>query len=341
MTFIVRSEKDSNIWVSVLKDSISPEGDRLFTIHAHYPRIIHAEVNTHNILTKNSSSSRAVPVNNFLETIESMPFIPSFIGKNKSGMQAGEDISEAERKQAVKLIRNHLKAVGKFVRKLSDKDGLNIHKQISNRYTEPFQYMNTIISGTEWHGQVGNFFKLRNHDAAEPHFHELAKCIQQAYNNSKPEHLLPGEWHLPFIDTQRNDNGELMYGITEGEDRSFTTLTLDEAKRISASCAAQISYRKGDTSLEKADRIFKDLIESDPAHASPCCHQGTPIDYNLLRDDEKKAFDIIGITHMDRRYNLWSAQFKGWIMFRKEWEHQQENQKREDDEYTTILTTSR
>lgn len=338
MTFIVRSEKDSNIWVSVLKDSISPEGDRLFTIHAHYPRIVHAEVMTHTILTKNATSSRAVPVSNFLETIENNPFIPTFIGKNQSGMVAGEDISEAERKQAVKLIKNHLKSTIKFVRKLSDKDGLNLHKQIPNRYTEAFQYMNTIISGTEWHGQIGNFFKLRNHPDAEPHFQELAKCIQQAYDTHKPELLYPGEWHLPFINTERDDNGTLKYGIIEslGEHPDgtytplFNELSLEDAKRISASCAAQISYRKGDTSLEKAKFVWDKLIHNKPEHSSPLQHQGTPIDYNLLRDDEKKAFDIVGITHMDRRYNLWSAQFKGWIMFRKEWEHQQEIIKRDE-----------
>lgn len=332
MTYIIRSEADPNIWVKVLKDSISPEGDRLFTIHAHYPRVVHSEIMTHCILTKNATSSRAVPVNGFIETIEANPYIPTFIGKNQSGMKAGEDISEGERKQVVKLIKNHIKSTLKFVRKLSDKNGLNLHKQVPNRYTEPFQYINTIISGTEWHGQIGNFFTLRNHDDAEPHFHELAKCIQQAYDNHKPELLHSGEWHLPFIDTKRNDDGKLIYGLIETVEETpegtftpnFVELTLEDAKKISASCAAQISYRKGDTSLSKAIDIWNKLIHNKPEHSSPLQHQGTPINYDLLRDDERKAFDIVGITHMDRRYNLWSAQFKGWIMFRKEWEHQQE-----------------
>lgn len=315
---LITSEVDPNIWVEVLKDSISPEGDRLISFHVHYPRVILSEVNTHCVITKNSSSSRAVPVNNFLETIESNPYIPTFIGKNKSGMQADEEISVSEKKQAVKLIKNHLKATCKLVRKLSDKAGLNIHKQIANRYTEPFQYMNTILSGTEW----TNFFNLRNHPDAEPHFHELAKCIQHAYNTSKPESLSPGDWHLPFIDTERDSEGNLKYGLIN--DNIFSELSLEDAKKISASCCAQISYRKGDTSLEKAEMIWNKLINNEPAHSSPLQHSGTPIDYNLLRNDEKKTFDIIGITHMDIKYNLWSAQFKGWIMLRKEYEHLQE-----------------
>lgn len=321
---IFKSEVDPNIYVRVLKDSISPEGDRLFSIHAHYPRIILSELNTHKILSKNSSSSRAVPVNNFLETIESMPFIPSFLQKNKSGMQSTEDLSEVEKKKVVKLIKNHLKSTVKLIKTLSDKDGLNLHKQFANRYSEVFQYMNTIITGTEWDSKLGTFLRLRNHQDAEPHFHELANCIQLAYNNSKPELLLPGEWHLPFVDTQRDDNGKLIYSICNRETLTVNEVTLEEAKKISASCCAQISYRREDNSLEKANNIFDRLINSDPPHESPTENQGTPIDYNLLRDDSNKAFDIIGITHMDRLYNLWSANFKGWIQYRKELEQLRE-----------------
>ena len=269
-------------------------------------------------------NSRAVPVNNFLETIESMPFIPSFLQKNKSGMQSTEDLSEVEKKKVVKLIKNHLKATAKLIRTLSDKEGLNLHKQFVNRYSEVFQYMNTVITGSEWDSKLGTFLKLRNHQDADPHFHELAKCIQLAYNNSKPELLLPGEWHLPFVDSQRDDSGKVIYSICNRETLTVNEVTLEEAKKISASCCAQISYRKEDNSLDKANDIFDRLIYSDPEHSSPLEHQGTPIDYNLLKDDSKKAFDIIGITHMDRLYNLWSANFKGWVMYRKELEQLKE-----------------
>jgi len=287
-------------------------------INGKYHNFIANGIVVHN--SKNSSSSRAVPVNNFLETIESMPFIPSFLQKNKSGMQSTEDLSEVEKKKVVKLIKNHLKATSKLIRTLSDKEGLNLHKQFVNRYSEVFQYMNTVITGSEWDSKLGTFLKLRNHQDAEPHFHELAKCIQLAYNNSKPELLLPGEWHLPFVDSQRDDSGKLIYSICNQETLTVNEVTLEEAKKISASCCAQISYRKEDNSLDKANDIFDRLIYSDPEHSSPLEHQGTPIDYNLLKDDSKKAFDIIGITHMDRLYNLWSANFKGWVMYRKELE---------------------
>lgn len=306
---IIRSDVDPNIFVEVLADSINSEHDRLTSFHAHYPRIVLAELNTHKIIQKNSSSSRAVPVKNELSLLKSNPFIPSFWGKNQSGMQAHELLPEDKQKECEIIWKQILKYVTGKVKKLN---AIGLHKQIANRWLETAQYMNTILTATEW----DNFLALRNHDMAEPHLHELAKCINIALETSKPQLLNPGEWHLPFINAVRNSEGILEYFDDTKK------LLLEEAKKISASCCAQVSYRKADTSLEKANNIFDKLINSDPGHFSPTEHLGTPIDYLLLNKEDKTWHDTLGITHMDRKYNLWSAGFCGWIQYRKELEHQ-------------------
>jgi len=84
---------------------------------------------------------------------------------------------------------------------------------------------------------------------------------------------------------------------------------LQQAQKVSASCCAQVSYRKLDESIDKADRIFSTLIGTSPVHGSTVEHQATPINPN--------GDSLEGITHMDKNGMLWSAKFRGWIQFRK------------------------
>ncbi len=90
----------------------------------------------------------------------------------------------------------------------------------------------------------------------------------------------------------------------------LNNLPIAYAKIISASCCAQVSYRKSDDSYEKALVIFDKLINSKPCHASPVEHQATPI------FEQRKGWND-GITHVDRKGNYWSGNFQGWIQFRQ------------------------
>lgn len=46
----------------ILADSISLAGVRLTTMEVTFPRIVLAEFNTHRMLSRNSASSRTIPV---------------------------------------------------------------------------------------------------------------------------------------------------------------------------------------------------------------------------------------------------------------------------------------
>jgi hypothetical protein len=89
-------------------------------------------------------------------------------------------------------------------------------------------------------------------------------------------------------------------------------LTVEQARKVSASCCAQVSYRLQDDSVEKAEMIFDKLITSQPAHASPVEHQATPAAVQPNDQDWPP-----GVTHQDREGNLWSANFKHWVQYRK------------------------
>src|SRR5690348_3253191 len=88
------------IEAKIVADSINPIGNRLTSFVVTYPRFILAEVNTHRMLSRNSASSRAIPVRKMIERIRQQPAMPVYWGKNQKGMQAGEELSDESRQAA-------------------------------------------------------------------------------------------------------------------------------------------------------------------------------------------------------------------------------------------------
>jgi Thymidylate synthase complementing protein len=296
----------SKITAKVLADSINSAGIRLTTFEIEYPRFILAELNTHRILSKNSASSRAIPIHVMHKQLNDAGAEPVYWGKNQAGMQAKESLVGEALAQAKYWWDGAKDSAIRFAQRLAE---AGAHKQITNRVTEPWMMMKTVITGTEW----TNFYYLRNHPDAQPEIQELARVMYNAHVASKPKTLEPGEWHLPYVWAGRDSMGNVFYRDTYG-----TEISLKDAKIISASCCAQVSYRKNDDSLEKARRIFDQLINSKPAHASPVEHQATPMPlrYQYCEPTTIRCW-APGITHTDRKGEYWSGNFKGWVQHRK------------------------
>lgn len=286
----------------VIKDSISPQGIRITTLELEYPRIVHQELMTHRVFSRNSASSRAIPVSKVIELVESNPAMPVHWGKNQAGMQAKEELDELNKEAVRQLWLEAAKQAVSIAKVMAD---IGTHKQVVNRILEPFQHMKVVVTSTEW----ANWDWLRDHPDADPTIHALAKEIKKARSASIPFPLKYGEWHLPYVDTglSKLDGSQIYY------DENHNQIELEQARMISASCCAQTSYRKQDGSLEKAEDIFKKLVESEPCHASPVEHQATPIEYSNI------AMEIFqeGVTHRDKNWDLWSANFRGWVQFRQ------------------------
>ena len=296
------------ITARILADSVSPDGVRMTTFEIEYPRFILAELNTHRMLSKNSASSRAIPVKTMHEHMRQTPAQPVHWGKNQPGMQANVELVDNDLADAKFMWQRAQQDAMHWAQQMAERVGL--HKQVANRITEPWMIMKTVISGTEW----ANFWWLRAHADAQPEIHELAVKMWDELNSSVPLLLQPGEWHLPYVKSHRLSSGELIY-----LDATDTPITTEQAKIISASCCAQVSYRKNDDSYEKAHKIFKQLIESQPCHASPVEHQATPMEswaYETARDDPQHLREH-GYTHMTMDGELWSGNLRGWIQHRK------------------------
>lgn len=75
---------------------------RLVSVEVTFPRPLLAEFNTHCRLSRNSASSRAIPVWKRMVAVIEKPYIPNSLGANQAGMQSGEELSKKDRKRAIK-----------------------------------------------------------------------------------------------------------------------------------------------------------------------------------------------------------------------------------------------
>lgn len=285
-----------NISAEIIQDSVHKH-NRITSFELEYPRFIHAEFMTHRQFSRNAASSRAIPIEKMHKHISENMAMPVHWGINEAGMQANAQLVGRELTDA---INNWQVACDMAIHNSRMLMLSRLHKQIANRVTEPFQMMKTVVTATEWN----NFYWLRNHVDAQPEIHELAKIMYELQAQSTPLELGENEWHLPYIRRDKTANS-IMY-FTGDE-----VIGLQDAKQVSASCCAQVSYRRLDDSLEKAKLIFDRLINSEPVHASPIEHQATPI---IATDSGQWP---VGVTHKDRENNLWSGNFKHWIQNRQ------------------------
>ena len=159
------------IKAEIVAYSVDPRGNKLLSVLATFPRIILAEINTHRMLSKNTSSSRAIPFSKMVEAIQNNPFIPIAWQKEHSGMQGTEYITESTHLQQINedwlnarnnAIKSAILLDSGFEDELSENNVRidKVTKQICNRLLEPFMWTTMLITGP-LEGGWDNFFNLR------------------------------------------------------------------------------------------------------------------------------------------------------------------------------------
>lgn len=275
----------------IIADSISDSQIRITTMELKYHRFIHSEFMTHRVFSRNASSSRAIPIERVLEQVKNSPAMPIHWGKNQPGMQAIQRLREMEMQHCESEWYDAAENAIKSAKYLASQ---GLHKQIANRLLEPFQHIKVIVTATEW----DNFFKLRLAHDAQPEIQELAQRMKEAMDNSTPNELQHTEWHLPYL-----------------ADGDFLKTTKDNFVKLSVARCARVSYLNHDN--ENPD-IDKDIALADrlleAGHMSLFEHQATPMDF--AKDTYELTWEK-GVTHRDRKDNLWSANFRGWIQYRQ------------------------
>ena len=147
----------TKINAEIVGHSLSPQGDELISVLCTFPRIILAEVNTHRMLSKNTSSSRAIPFHKMVEAIENNPFIPIAWQRSHSGMQGTKYITDLAEIQGKNLM--WLAGRDRAIQTAKNLHEADVTKQLTNRLLEPFMWTTMLITGSKESWQ--NFFELR------------------------------------------------------------------------------------------------------------------------------------------------------------------------------------
>lgn len=247
--FIVNG--DSNVCCSIDVKSVVEGGVRMLydiEVQDENHNFFANNIVVHNCLSRNFSSSRAIPANKLRKEAWSHPFVPVYWGANKSGMSADQQLTGFK----LSMAKFSWKLAGKFAvmfHKLMECVG--VHKQTCNRIIEPWMSVVGTVTSTEW----DNFLRLRYDHNAQPEIIILAKKIHDAIKNSTP--VVPADGvHLPFIDQQERDQ-----------------FTIDQLIKISVARCCRTSYANclGKKSQPEEDIKLYDRLLGN-GHFSPFEH---------------------------------------------------------------------
>ena len=247
------------ITAKVIADSVHYYGGRarrLTSFVLRYPRFIHSELLTHRMLSKNSSSSRAIPVQKMIDDVMRDPAMFVFWGKNQPGMQAAVEMAAEEVEAArAEWLAARDNAVAHAKRLLA----LGLHKQCSNRLLEPWMHITVLLSGTDF----ANLYALRCHPDAQPEFQALARSMRDAQRASTPvdRTRLSGvdAWHLPLVaDDERHEFDE------------------ETALKVCTGRAARVSYLTHDGKRDPAADVELHDRLAKSGHWSPFEHAARP-----------------------------------------------------------------
>lgn len=262
----------------VLADSISVDGVRLTTFEVTLWRPNLVDFNTHRVFSRNSESSRAIPIGRFIDRVLEDPAGPVEWPTARKGMAGGPPLDGAAADAAGEVWRTMRDAVVAGVHAL---DKLGVHKSVANRALEPWLWHTVIVTATDYE----NFFAQRcavgddGRPLAQTELYLAAGAMREALARSEPAILEPGEWHTPLV----------------GPDEDLSTA---DRIRVSAARCAGVSYLNHDgprNVQRELDRYLR-LVTADPPHWSPLEHVATPCQ---------------SLDHADHRGN-----FVGWDQLR-------------------------
>lgn len=328
---------------SILADSISPQGHRITTALARYPRFVHAEHTRHRGFAFSVASSRALPPKALIEQVMTDPVLPVYWGKLAKGMGAKEELTGRQRDKAeTRWLRARDAAVDSVQMLLDlgrhhdddlwdDEDmGVGLSKELANRILEPWMWVTVVVTGTEaaWE----NFFWLRCHPDAQPEIRRAAELLEALYITSTPRTLRNGSWHMPFVREEDWTDADL---LLHGEDPRSPAKRFEELngiqellKKVSAARCARTSYltHDGRRALTEDVGLYGRLLEGadaepeQPMHLSPLEHVATPVPESAYIDAEKAQriasfagmHHLVDLPHHMNKY----GNLEGWLSLR-------------------------
>lgn len=313
-------EEKRKISAEIVADSVDSRGNRITTFILQYPRMIHSEVLTHRMFSRNAASSRAIPFEKMVKSVQEDPFIPIAFQKDHKGMQGSEYL---ENEDLLNAQLAWVDATDNAVLEAGILSDIGVTKQLCNRILEPFLWYTNLVTATEY----DNFFELRcpqykcvtsifkskkdlkkftldkrngveedwfenvfsknplrfTESHAEIHIQALAEAMWDARNESTPKQLLVGEWHIPF--GENIDHEKLFKSAYPIDHYSKEYDLSDLYLKIATARAARLSYMtfEGEIDYAKDIAMHDSLLANKHASCFEHCAQA-------MSDDEFFSF---------------------------------------------------
>ena len=316
-------------------------GEEIITYKLTYPRCIHSELMTYHMMSVNSASSRAIPVDKLIGVIEETPFYPCYLQLQHKGMQGNQYADYKKEQRSFKYWNEALHNSVRIAKELSK----DVTKQLVNRLLEPYQYHCCLMTGTresfehlfhqrcpiynvdefkftskkeaiELYPHLKDMTELDwlqcNSGQAEIHFMDLAEKMYDALNESTPVLMNEDDWHIPF------------------SDRPEFTPDMSLKDKIMLSCAmtARVSYTTINDNevltLEKARSIYNKCVEM--GHNSVVSHCAKCMTDNEYESWIKGKVTQVCFSEYDDEFFLeaksnkekgWNKNIKGFLSLRQ------------------------
>lgn len=332
----------------IIADSISPNGHRLTTFQVTYPRIVHAEMMTHRMFSRNSASTRAIALIAQLRNLLANPFIPEKFGINMSGMQATSNLEGFKHDEAVQVwLAGRDRALTTFLELILGKKVMAKLFQ----YSPMFEY----VSGDRISEKLDEIIALIP-DTKVP-FDPTATSVLNVHKQLAGRGLEAYMWHTIVLTATEFHN---FYALRDHKDAQGEIATIarlmreayeaskptrleygewhlpyvdagefaDTSDAIKASVArtAAVSYnRQGVKDAEAQLKLYERLLAG--GHMSPFEHQATPISDDewrlrkrmkeeLVQQRGSYALDALQVEQIEQSLEF-SGNFRGWISHRK------------------------
>lgn len=153
-----------------------------------------------------------------------------------------------------------------------------------------------------------------NKGAAEIHIMALAEAMWDAMNDSIPNILQPGKWHIPYESkineaTIRGKIDDAGLDLTMWEVQDLVAMS---KVKLATAMAARTSYttvgEEKEISYETLIRIHDKMVQQRPFHASPFEHCAISMNKTDMDQNMKIERGIV--------YPGWCRNFKGFIQYR-------------------------
>lgn len=317
----------------IVLDSVSEAGVRLTTMEVTFPRFVLAEFNTHRVFSRNSASSRAIPVKKQLGNLLEDPYVPDRFGRNQQGMQSYEYLDGLQHDEATRswLRARDRAATSAFELLLGERLSGDIFgynpecghaniKRLKAGFNDAIDYARGAANNQQL--ETTNILDVHKQFAnrlLEPFMWQTVIVTATEWSNfyalranpeAQPEIRTIAESMRFLYDEHRPRllaPGEWHLPFIQPDEMDWALENIELAKKVSAARCARVSYLTHDGKRDiSADLTLHDRLVSS-GHMSPLEHVATPCPHACCDID----------ANLSSSHGQWHGNYRGWKQLRK------------------------